>query len=288
MAIGQTTTAELNSLYEQIYDDAWLTARAEMIMPNLVSVLTDKTDTATRHFSQWGTVTAREVAEADDYASPDKFSKTEIATVTPSEKMAQAILKDRVIRQDPSARAEASQEIGLAMAEKIEADLLSTFDNLSGGAGVAIGGAGTAITWGHLLAAQSQLVASKVPGPFNVVLHPYHFHKLGAAVDLTKSLASTPDVVKDELARDMYVGSYQRMRFFMSAHISVDASDDAYGAIFAPGAIAWDVRQAPSPEMERDASARASEMNIVADYGVVARRPGFGIPLLFDASVPTS
>jgi hypothetical protein len=85
------------------------------------------------------------------------------------------------------------------------------------------------------------------------------------------------------------MGSFQNIDFYVSTNIDVDVSDDARGAMFAPGALALDIRVAPHGlPPEYDASARETEFNIYADYAYGIRRASHGIDIISDATAPTS
>ena len=68
---------------------------------------------------------------------------------------------------------------------------------------------------------------------------------------------------------------------------SIDVNTDAVSAVFAPQAIAFDVRRAYRLEPERDASLRAWELNatMVYAYGL-GERPTWGVKITADATAP--
>lgn len=289
MATGVTNTAAENNLFAKIYERAFLIARAQSVMLPLVTVYNDSVGIEDRVFTQRAQATAQSVAEGTDYQSPDVLSKSQIAALTPGEVMAQAKITRRELRNDPTAREDAAQELGSAMATKIDQDLLSVFSSLTGGAGSTIGGAGVNLTWGHVLAGQVQLEANNINGEMQCVLHNYQAHVLAKAVNLTQDLAGIPEAVKNGLARKFWVGQYGGVTFYRSPNITIDGSDDAIGGLFTPEAIAIDFREMPTPLPEEwDQSARECEMNIYADYAYGVRRPKYGVPIKSDASVPTS
>ena len=86
--------------------------------------------------------------------------------------------------------------------------------------------------------------------------------------------------------RDYYVGSLVGVRIFTSSNISVDGSDDAISGLFVAPAIMLDTRRAMRMETERDASARAWEINVNAGYGYGITRPTFGVKFTADATEP--
>ena len=284
MATGITSVSSLNSLFASIYEDAFLVMRANNIMTNLVTVHTDSQGTESRIYSSRPAISMASASETTDFATPTVYGKSAAGTVTPSLQMAQVILTDRELRQDPQTRIDAAAELGAAAAAKIERDLTGLFDDLTLGT---VGTAGSILTWGHVQAAQSRLAAGTVPGRYSLVLHDYQWHSLGTAVGLQKNLASTPDVVKDELARSFYVGSYGMCDIFVTPNVGT-ASGTGTAAMFNREALALDMRLAPRIEYQRDASfgGGAWEINIVADYGVGVRRGGYGVTVLGADTLP--
>jgi hypothetical protein len=286
MATGNTYVSSLNSLFALVYEEAFLTLRANNIMANLVTSYTDRQGTEDRIFSTRPSVSMSGVNENEDFATPTVFGKTAAGTATPTMQMAQIVLTDRELRQDPETRSEAARELGAAAAQKIERDLTGLFDNATGGT---VGTANNASTWGHIQAATSILQNGAVPGRYAAVLNTLQYHRLGTAVALQTNLASLPEMVADELARQWYVGSYGLVDFFTTPNVVPDGSDDATGCVFNRGAFALDMRLAPRMEVERDASygGGAWEFNIVADYGVAVRRGALAVAVIGDASTPT-
>ncbi len=82
--MATTTTADLNGLFNSIYERSLFVARELNLMINLVSTYSDNTF-HTRTFTQRPEVTAETVAEGEDYANPTSFGKSSIGTLTPSE-----------------------------------------------------------------------------------------------------------------------------------------------------------------------------------------------------------
>ena len=77
------------------------------------------------------------------------------------------------------------------------------------------------------------------------------------------------------------------VNWYTSANITVDGSDDAISAVFNPQALAFDSRISPYMETERDASLRATELNIVAGYATGIIRQEFAVKYTADATEPS-
>lgn len=284
------TAADISSPYIQtMYEDALFVAREASRVAPLITVYNDMTGLASRSSSEYSTATMNTVGEADDLAS-QAFTPSVLETLTPTEKAAQFLITDSRIESDPwdIIAADAARELGFAIADKIETDIVSDFDSLTGGtAGVA----GSAMTWTYLANAVAILRANKVPGPYYAVLHPYQAHDLVvAAANMAGAGAIGGDMTADAAAQGgILTGLGQPLglsAMAVSANIDPDGQDDAVGGVFNPMALALDMRRAPRLEPERDASRRATEFNLSAVYAHGVWRPRFGVKVISDASVP--
>lgn len=268
---------------QKVYEDAMFVARDQNLMASLVTTYTGE-GIAPRVSSQWSSTSISAVNDDDDLTS-QAFTPTVLSTLTPSEVGAQYLITDQRAESDPfGVQQAAAVELGQAIATKIETDLVSDFTSFTGGT---VGAAGSAMTWGRFFAAAAQLRAQKAPGPVYAVLHPYHWHDLASEASIAGTNFNAPQF-GDDVMRNRFVGMAAGVMIFESANIPVDGSDDAISGLFTPMALALDVRRAPRIEDERDASRRATELNLSAVYAHGVWRPKFGVKMIADASIPTS
>lgn len=266
---------------QSIYEDAMFVARENELMSNLVTTYSGS-GLAPRSSSEYGTTTINAVNDDDDLTS-QAFTPAVLATLTPAEVGAQYLITDTRVESDPfGVRQAAAQELGFAMANKIETDLLGNFGSLTGGTA---GAAGSTMTWGIFFAAVAQLRAQNAPGPYHAVLHPYQWHDLASSAAIS-GMQNTPDF-GDAVMRDRVVARAYDVNIFISSNLTIDGSDDVTAAVFSPMALALDVRRAPRIEAERDASRRAEELNLSAIYAHGIWRPDFGVQIISDATTPT-
>ncbi len=281
-----TTVSDLNSLFNTIYERSLFVAREMNLMSSLVRNAS-ATGWMTRNIATRPTITAVTVTETQDFNSPTTFGKTTQATITPQEIMAQVVLTDRDLETDPdSARDDAIRELGGAIATKIDVDLCTLFDSFTTDKG---DGAGTAATIANLGAAQAYLRYTNATqyGAVNAVLHPYHWHDIWTELGQpAATYAALGDMVNQAL-RDYYVASLLGMRVFVSSNMGTITGDDAVSGVFVSDALVLDTRRAMRQEVERDASARAWEINFNAGYGVGIARQTFGVGFTADATEPS-
>ena len=281
-----TTTSDLNSLFNTIYERAQFVAREMNLMTGLVRNV-GSTGWMTRNISTRPTITAVTVTETQDFDAPTTFGKTSVNTITPQEIMAQVVLTDRDMETDPDgARDDAVRELGAAIATKIDADLCVLFDSFTTDKG---DGAGTAATIANFAAAGAYLRAQHAAqyGQINAVLHPYHWHDLWTELGQPAATYTNLQDLTTQALRDYYVASLVGIRVFVSSNMGTISGDDAVSGIFVPDALVLDTRRPMRMETERDASARAWELNVNAGYGVGIARQAFGVGFTADATEPS-
>jgi len=282
MATGLNTYTNIASFVNTIFEDALFIARDNNLMQPLVTVFNDAQGMAARKNQEYGTATIQAVGESDDLVS-QTFHPTALSTLTPAEYAGQFFITDTRMESDPfGAQTDAAYELGVAMAQSIENNLIAAFNSLTGGT---VGAAGTVITWGHVMAARARLQTQHAPLPYALVIHPYTWNALAKAASIATNTASAPNFT-DEVTARYRVSSALGIDFFVSSNIPIDASADAVGAMFSRQAIALDIRRAPRMEPERDASRRGLELNMSTVYAYGVWRPTHGIKMVFDATAP--
>jgi len=282
MAISKVS--DLNDLFNEIYEDALFVAREANIMSGLVQNLSAR-GWMDRKVGIYPEVTAVAVGEAEDFTSPTTFDKTLNATLSPGEVMAQILLSDRRIDTDPdNARQDAARELGMAIAKKIDVDLLGDFSDFTTDKGP---GAGGTATIAKFATAVTVLRNENAPNPLYIVLHPYQWHDIWVELGQPAANKALLGDVANRALRDFFVGDWLNCQWFVSSNIEVDDSDDAVAGVFNPQALALDTRKPPTLEIERDASKRAYELNMSAGYAHGVWRDEFGVKYTSDASEPS-
>lgn len=284
MAVTQLSS--LNGLYNTIYERALFVARDMNIMVNLVANR-DASGWMNRVISTRPQITAGTVHELTDYSAPTTFGLTATGTLTPVEYMAQVLLTDRAMETDPwGAQNDAIRELGASIADNIDLNLMGVFDDF----GVSKGTAGTLLPLRTVAAALSRISAKHARqfGRPNVVLHPYQWHDIHQELGQTGS-NNPPSEFANMALRDYYVGNALGANWYTSTNTAgtAQAGTAVYGGAFTQDAIMLDTRRPTRLEVERDASARADELNITVGYAHGVYRADFGCGILSDASEPS-
>jgi hypothetical protein len=277
--------SDIAAYSQTIFNEAWMIARDNMIARALVTNYTDRSGTAARSSSTYGTATFNSITETDDLTS-QAFTPSTLATLTPGEVGAQFFISDSRRETDPfEVQSDATMELGMAYAEKVDTNIFSNFSSLTGGT---VGASGTVITWGHYNAMLARLVAQKAPAPYYFVLHPYQWAQLGKAASVASSARTNADEsLLAQIASRWVPGMYFGVNVLLSTNVPL-SSTDAYCAMFAKPALAFDERRPYTLELERDASRRGWEFNAHSLYGHGVWRPKFGIQGIFDNTAPSS
>lgn len=277
------TTSQISGYIQTIYEDAMFIARDNNVMVPLVTVFRDQSGDQPRSSSEHSAVSINAIGESDDLAS-QAFTPGVLSTLTPAEYGAQYFITDRRARTDIfGVISDASQELGMGMAQSIETNIITNFASLTGGT---VGTAGSAMTWAYFSAAISQLRNQNAPGPYYAVLTPYQYHQLAASASVVGATINNGQL-QDAIQNQWWVGRALGTDIYLSTNIATDGDGDSVGAVFSRSALALDVRLAPRLEPERDASRRGIELNLTTVYAHGIWRPKFGVQLLTDNAAPT-
>lgn len=297
--MAQSTIASMNGLWlSRVYEDAVFAARARTLMasPSMVTSFSDRTGDEVRTNPEYVRGTAATVAETDDYTASQEFTKGTAASLTPSEAIAQVEITDRRLESDPdNVQADASRELGAALAEKIDKDLTATFASFTGGGGT-IGSSSSTITWGAFFAARARLAnggtsGRSIPGPYVAVLHEFHWLELAKSASVAGATTNAAAALLDEVNGRYYVATVGDVDIFTTSNITISsgtaAGTAAISGMYNRQAVALDMRRAPRLEPDRDASKRATELNMTVKYAAGAWRPDHGIPMHYLAPLPS-
>jgi len=282
MAITKLT--DISSYINTIFEDSLFVAREENLMVQLVHNYTAKGFMA-RVVPIRAQATAYSVSDGVDYSNPTTGSKSTQATLTPGEVIAQYLLTDQNMETSPEdEQGAAAFECGSAIATKIDVDLVTLFSSLAIDLGPGAAAAADLQSFADCIAT---IHTAHSRGGLNIVAHPYHWHDIWTQLGQPAATYDFLGEIANKAMRDYFVGMFIGAKWYASANIAVDASDDAVSGVFARDAIGFDSRRAPRMEAERDASLRATELNMTAGYAVGVIRSDWGAYYTADASAPS-
>lgn len=277
--MAATTSSTLDDLFVNIIAQARFTAEEESLMRNLVTVYNIEAEAGmTVQVPKYPSIAAAGLTEGTDMSSTTV--STSSVSITAGEVGAQVFLTDIAARGAGNPADELGTVLGNAIATKMDKDIIALFDGFS----TSLGAAAQEITAADIFKAAATLRANKAPGQYVAVLHPYQAYQLKA--NLTNTFANpNGGMVQNAVMERSFIGSLAGVDIYESANITVDGSDDAKGAVFAPEAMAVAMVQDFKLEPERDASNRGFELNATAVYGVGELDDSYGVEMLFDAAI---
>ena len=287
------TTSEIQPISNNIIARATVYQRRATIMPKLVRNFRLSKGENRLDLPSWPRTHIRDLVEGQDMADAQDFTPT-VESFTTAEAGAQVILTDRAQRQArEDVRRAAGEDLGAEMAIKIDTDIQSHFDLFTVNT---LGSDTTDLELKHLLAARALITAAvdqngnaKEPAPMagkiSAVVHTF------SGLHLQQSIAwpganNVPDDFQNKVLGKYWVGRSFGMDVFEGPYLPV-ASDAAKGSVFHERALLYLVAAMPRLEPERDASLRAWELNLVADFGHGMFKDAWGAELHVkaDASV---
>ena len=241
----------------------------------------------------YGTITARDLTEGVDNAQSETMSDS-LVTITPGEVGCKLILTDKVVRDNnEDIKAAAGRILGNAMEVKRDQDLLLQLAS----AGTTLG-AGATMTLGQVAAARAIAKGNPVsaggpaPGQLVVIHHPYVLLDLvDVMTPLVPSASSVVGGVSGDLANDVLrnygVGRLFGMPVIEDGNIDTTTiANTAKGGVFARDAIILATAHEWEIEPQRDASLRATELNVTGEYGVGIYEADWMVTMNHDATLP--
>lgn len=301
-----TTDTVLADTVPTVLEKARFTAQFKAIMASLCwNIRKQLHDGKNVNVPYFGTVTASSLTEGVDMADSQDMEDT-LVTITPAEVGCKIILTDKLVRDNnEDIKGAAGRILGDAMEYKRDYDLLGQFDDGTN----TLGAAAAALTMGQCAAARALLAGNPVsaggpaPMPYAIVQHPFvlldlvdvltplaPYGVVGTAGTALSSMQSPGIALSDEILRNYTIGKLFGMPVIEDGNLDRSTATSCKGACFATGeggALILVTADEWSIEPERDASLRATELNVVGEYGVGEYLAGWIVTLDMDATTPS-
>ncbi|HHL39619.1 MAG TPA: hypothetical protein ENJ37_03865 [Deltaproteobacteria bacterium] len=256
---GELVAAEIVS---RLVIDA---AYGEAVMPPLVRVadISDES-TLTVEFPKWPLLSASDLTEGTD--AGNTAVNTTSVSVTADEAGIMITVTDMLLNStgfgglEPYAR-----ELGKALANKIDADLLAEVGDFTN----TVGATGVDMSEADFLSAIYTLESGNAKGPFVCVLHPIQVSDLRTALSSTTgAIWGGPSAPAADLGA--FASLYGIDVFKSTNCASVNTGADRQGVMMPAGngsGLAYVLKTGARTEFQRDASLRATEIVVTAVYG---------------------
>ena len=234
-----------------------------------------------------GQMTMSDLTDGQDIVDEEDIGMTTV-DLTASEVGAKVILTDKLVRQSaPNVFSIIGRQLGDGMARKKDGDVIALYSSLN--ASTLLGGTGPT----YMKASNVQgIIAYAKANKFGSQL--YILHHPNAVAYLSKEAAVTASATSSEISSgwsaDLLKSFYSGLRpmngvsIFEDGNIEIDSGDDGVGVIADKGAMAALTSVDTRTERQRDASLRATEVVMTADYGVFELDDSRGAGVKFDIS----
>jgi hypothetical protein len=232
-----------------------------------------------------GQMEMSDLVDGQDIIDEEDIGMTTV-DLTAAEVGAKIIITDKLARQSAqNVFSIIGRQLGDGMARKKDKDVLALYS----GFGTDFGAAGRAMSLANVSATVAYAKGNKFGSQVYIVQHPFAVWDIANAA-VTASQYAIPKGWSEDLLGNFFSGirPLNGVPIFEDGNISIDSRDDAIGVCADKSALAVLKSVDTRTERQRDASMRATEVVITADYGVFELDDSKGIALTLDASTPST
>ena len=280
------TTGSLENAQRIIISTARYTEEHNAPAMNLIEKFTLPKGSKQVTVPKVGQMSMSDLVDGLDIVDEESIGMTTV-DLTAAEVGAKVILTDKLVRQSATnVFSIIGRQLGDGMARKKDVDVLALYSGFS----TDIGAAGRSMSLANVSAAVAYAKGKKFGSNVYIVQHPFAVWDVAN----TAVTASTTYPVPAGWTADLLGNFFSGLRpingvpIFEDGNISIDSSDDAVGVIADKSALAVLMSQDTRTERQRDASLRATEVIITADYGVFELDDSKGAALTLDAGTPAT
>ena len=233
-----------------------------------------------------GQMTMSDLQDGVDIIDEEDIGMTTV-DLTAAEVGAKVILTDKLVRQSaPNVFSIIGRQMGDGMARKKDNDVLALYTNLNGG--TKLGAATKFMKASNLQGIIAYAKANKFGSQLYILHHPNAVAYLSKESAVAASSGSSP--IPEGWSQDLLANFWSGLRpmnnvaIFEDGNITEDSSGDGIGVIADKSAMATLSSVETRTERQRDASLRATEVVMTADYGVFELDDTRGAGVTFDVT----
>ena len=234
-----------------------------------------------------GSMTMSDLQDGIDIVDEEEIGMTTV-DLTAAEVGAKVILTDKLVRQSaPNVFSIIGRQLGDGMARKKDTDVLALYTSLNGG--TKLGAATKYMKASNLQGVIAYAKANLFGSQLYILHHPNavaYLSKEVAVVGSTAAAGGIPDGWSADLLKSFWSGlkPMNNVPIFEDGNITEDSSGDGIGVIADKSAMATLTSVDTRTERQRDASLRATEVVMTADYGVFELDDTRGAGITFDVT----
>jgi hypothetical protein len=233
-----------------------------------------------------GQMSMSDLQDGIDIIDEEDIGMTTI-DLTASEVGAKIIITDKLSRQSAqNVFSIIGRQLGDGMARKKDVDVLALYSGFS----TDIGAAARTMSLTNVSAVVAYAKGNKFGSQVYIVQHPFAVWDIANEGATSSATYPIPAGYSADLLGNFFSGlrPLNGVPIFEDGNITIDSSDDAVGVCADKTALAVLKSVETRTERQRDASLRATEVVITADYGVFELDDSKGVALTLDASTPAT
>ena len=227
-----------------------------------------------------------DLVDGQDIIDEEDIGMTTV-DLTAAEVGAKIIITDKLARQSAeNVFSIIGRQLGDGMARKKDKDVLALYSGFS----TDIGAAGRSMSLANVSATVAYAKGNKFGSQVYIVQHPFAVWDIANTAVTASATYPVPHGWSEDLLGNFFSGlrPINGVAIFEDGNISIDSSDDAIGVCADKTALAVLKSVDTRTERQRDASLRATEVVITADYGVFELDDTKGVALTLDAATPAT
>ena len=280
------TTGNLENAQRTIIAAARFTEEHNAPAMNLIEKFTLGKGEKTVTVPKVGQMSMSDLTDGVDIIDEEDIGMTTV-DLTASEVGAKIILTDKLVRQSAAnIMTIIGNQLGDGMARKKDVDVVSLYSGFS----TDFGAAGRSMSLANVSAGVAYAKGKIFGSNVYINHHPFALWDVANTAVTASSTYPVPTGWSQDLLGNFFSGlrPINGVPIFEDGNISIDSSDDAVGVIADRSALAVLMSMDTRREQQRDASLRATEVIITADYGVFELDDSKGVAFTLDAGTPAS
>jgi hypothetical protein len=291
MAIQTATTGNLPNAQNIILAKARFTAENNAVAIQLFEQFTLPQGAKQVTVPKVGQATFSLLTDGVDMTDTQDIGMT-TTDLTTAERGAKFILTDKLVRQgNDNTFMMVGKQLGDGLARIKDTDAIALYTNLNGGTKLGADNIDFEII--NAAACIAFARANNFPSPVYIVHHPNAVYLLMASMAIVPETAGDPlpggDAIRQELLKNFYKMRFDNVSVFQDANIAVESGvDSGIGVIASEQAMAHLQSVGFQRADERDESLRATEVVVIADYGVFELDDGYGAGIQYEIGAPST
>jgi hypothetical protein len=280
------TTGSLENAQKIIIDTSRYTEEHNAPAMNLIEQFTLANGNKQVTVPKVGQMSMSDLVDGQDIIDEEDIGMTTV-DLTAAEVGAKIVITDKLSRQSSeNVFSIIGRQLGDGMARKKDSDVTDLYSGFS----TDIGAAGRSMSLANVSAAVAYAKGKKFGSQVYIVQHPFAVWDIANTAVTASATYPVPAGWSQELLGNFFSGlrPINGVPIFEDGNISIDASDDAIGVVADKTALAVLKSVDTRTERQRDASLRATEVVITADYGVFELDDSKGVALTLDAGTPAT